>query len=471
MISRFFLVGSVCCLILFSACSQGLKTIPEVSPDITHSKIFEDDLSDSPLGYISHRQSVYVIFKSGIINRFDIVSKKINSQYRCRFELEAVLRKSGHILALSKSGGRGFCFFDMEKMRLLFESDSKAPETLLHLDSTSYTYQQGTRIHIMDFNNRLEIAELTLENPENVQCFSDGEGWIIVSSDKLFKVDRDTKAKRTMRLSDPIASLALKSGDQLFYCSKDRFLVSYSIQRQKNAWRFKLPAHFAARPVKAKEYIAVLLKDYHLYFFNRNGSLYWWSRLGTMPFLPLLPMDENIAIALRPRKNPSIKFFNIREKKISSYSIGIPFRTYSAHQKQLYCVAEQLNEEDGDNGYQILEVGNKFDLDITIGSDSYQVKGKVIEFQLNPINLIKPEFEITILDSEKKAVYSHQIRSDKYLRFFWLPRRAGDYEVQVLTRTQNRGHLKTNRTFTVLDWEQMQNEFYYRIYINCLKSK
>jgi len=99
------------------------------------------------------------------------------------------------------------------------------------------------------------------------------------------------------------------------------------------------------------------------------------------------------------------------------------------------------------------------------------VKNKSIEFTFTPVNLIKPIYNIKVLNIKKEIIYSNKIDSKKPSSFVWLPKANGIFELNIITVSKNKDKIITTLEFNVIDIETMQYNYYYKILSNCIEHK
>ncbi len=458
LISLFFL--------LFYGCQDKKILVPEISPNISHELVYSIENSDKLLRLIKNNKDMFLIFKDGKIIQIDPNTFQKKSQYQFKSELGLEIKAFKNIIVFSDVDKNIF-LFDLNKMNVIFSEEKDQFKKIKYVDENIIIYNSLKKLIFFDYIKKIKLGELIVKTEDIQDCFVYKNKILICTKKKLFEFNMINKNIDFYKLKIASNSKYLLYNGILYYCSDHRKLIKFSLNKKKVLWSIKLPAFSEIRPIKVGNNIAVILKDYNIYIYNKNGSLSWWDKLGTTPFSSPLIMTENIAIPLRPKKKPSIKFFNIKEKKSVLYKMDIPISAIFFNQNSIL----GLSDDKIDNKLNIIKIGNIYKLDVKILPETVLVVDKSIEFKLKPVNLIKPSYKIMILDSDKKNIYSTDIFADKPPSFIWFPKTEGDFELVIETDSENRDKILTNKPFSIIDLKKLQYKYYHRILSNCINRK
>jgi len=455
-------------LTLMVGCIGKPLTIPEVSSNIEKTPVYSMKHTEKLLKTIAYKGNLFMIFRDGEIVRIDAVTFIKNARYKCIFDFAPEIKVFNNFVQLSNSLKNKKYLFDLNKMCIAYSWDSRKFNNIKCCDEKIMVYKSGNKVIAFDYKNKIKLGYIPVKEPI-LNCFIDKGKVIVCTENKVSIYNYRENSRRVFTLKDSTKSGFLLENDLLYYFSKQRYLIKYSLIRGKRLWRFKLPTSSSSTPYRINGYIIVVLKNNNIYFFNKNGSLLWWNKFGASPFLPPLTMSENIAIALRPKKTPSIKFFDVKKKKFFLYNINTPFLDYFYNERGIHIITEF--KEELTNKYDIFKIDNVYGVDIKILSQEALVKNKSIEFMLTPVNLIKPVYNITVLNSKKKIIYSKKIDSEKSSSFVWLPKSNGVFELNIVTASKNKDKVLSKLAFNVIDIETMQYNYYYKILSNCTEHK
>ncbi len=304
---------------------------------------------------------------------------------------------------------------------------------------------------------------MSIEKNNLLNCFADKNKLYVCTTTEINKFDLNRNEFEIIKLKNKSKSEFLYDNGFLYYCSEKRYFIKYSIKKKTVLWAYKLPAYSVQKPIKLNKHILIMLKDFNLYFFNSNGTLYWWEKLGTTPFLNPLVNEENTIVALLPKKKPSIKFFNIKSKKSFIYKLNIALSKFFINNKKIFALSDDLIN----NTFNLIRIGNVYTVDVTILPATVLVKNKSIEFKFTPVNLIKPWYNIEIVNNNKKKIYSLEIKPETKNSFVWFPQDEGDFELSIEVKSENRDKILISKPFSVVDMKKLQNNYYYKILSEC----
>jgi len=448
-------------VLLFLNCGKDILTVPEISQAISEESVLQIENEDSILGVIPNEDKIIVVFENGKILRY----KAKGFIKDARFQVVGGIKKpiniyDNLIIFQDKNDGMMNLFY-INKMSIVYKWKKEIMKNIVYADDRIIIFGKDNITKIFDYKKGKMTGAVAIKSNLISDCLSFDEKILICSSDKIIEYDKKNNKKEIYTLPLKSSSGFFNEGNSLIYCSENMYLIRYELNKKKIIWKLKLPAKAIGKPTNVGKYIGILLRDFNLYFYNKNGSLYWWKSLGGAPFLSSVKMDENIAIALRPKKTPSIKFFNIKDKTILTYKFKKPFNSYFFCNGDIYTVSRDEDK----NLSEIIKLGNQYTVVVSIlPKKTVLTKDKTVEFILQPVNLIKPNFKINIFDSEKKLVFSKEIVNKEPLNFIWLPRKEGDYELVVEAISENIDKVKANTNFKVLNIKRMLYDYYYKLF-------
>jgi outer membrane protein assembly factor BamB len=440
-------------------CGKKIVTVSEVSTDVESKPVFNVENDDKLVKVGSNTDNIVLFYEDGKI----ISYKAKDFSKKARFQVVAGIKKPikeyGDIVVFKDNNGI-IHLFDMKKMEVVYTL-KKTVKNIIFADKELMVYGKEKKITIYNYIEEKVSDIVNVKFDSLSDCIVYENKILLCSADKVFEFSKPLKKIINHNLRHESDSGFLIYDDSLYYCSKDMELIRFNLKNDKIVWKLKLPSKIVYKPLRAGRYIGVLLRDYNVYFYNKNGSLYWWEKLGTAPFLQPVGMNENIAVSLRPKVKPSIKFFNIKEKKTLNYQLTYPFNNYFFCNGGIYTVSS----DDYGNLTEISKIENKYAVDVKILPKSALVKNKTVEFVLKAINLIKPSFKITIFGSDKKSVFSYEIGKEEPQTFIWLPKNEGDFELIIEACSENKEVITQKIEFNVLNINKMLNDYYYKLFL------
>ena len=476
-------------LFYIAGCNNKQVIVPEISPNIEHNIVTSIDQTENLLKIIPVRNDLFLIYRDGKIIKYNTATlakvakyqyifgfgSSINvpntiakiAQYQCIFRIEPPIRVFNNIVVFYSSKKNQSFIFDLNKMNVVFSLKDTRVNEIEYLNEKIVIYKSDSKLIFTDYINKTELGSFKIKKRKIFNCFINGAKIIICSEKKIFEFNTLTKKNNTYKLINSADFGFIINKNSIYYCSKDRYLIKYSIKKHKILWTYKLPAFATNRLMLYEGHIVLILKNFNIYFINKNGSLVWWDKLGTTPFLSPILMKENIIIALRPKKTPTIKFFNLKKKKTTIYKVEIPFYKYFMINGSIMTLSEDKDNKKID----INRIENVYRVDVKILPETVLIKDQSVEFKLIPINLIKPTYSIKIQDKNKNNVFELNLKDEHNDSFVWFAQKDGDFELKMEVISENRDKIIIKKNFSILDMKKLQYKFYHKVLTNCIFSK
>jgi hypothetical protein len=92
---------------------------------------------------------------------------------------------------------------------------------------------------------------------------------------------------------------------------------------------------------------------------------------------------------------------------------------------------------------------------------------KSILVRLNPINLIKPDFKINIMNESEESVFSKRMSFDQLSSFVWIPKKPGIYNLTLEINSQNKKNMKIEKKFKTVDLDKKLAEYHFLLQQKC----
>jgi hypothetical protein len=271
-------------------------------------------------------------------------------------------------------------------------------------------------------------------------------------------------------LARPATSGFLLDGNVIYYGSEQRELVQFSLNSRKTSWALKLADVLKVTPKKIGEYVAIIPEDNNIYFFNKNGTLYWWEKLNSTWLLEPVVMKENVVVFLWDK---NIKFFNYKKKKVTTYPLNRKVKTNPVYSDDyIYVVTEDnvsegREEDEGPYPSHLSKIGNHYGVEIFTEPKYVKPKGKSVRFNLRPINLVEPKFEIKIVKNQpgnETPVFDKTISPNDKLNFIWIPAEAVEYRMIIKVTAGNKTGLTVEEIFTPVDVQEILRDHFYQLH-------
>lgn len=464
------------------ACGGRVNIIPEVSNALLDEAV-GDPLKDVAAGatVIAGDSNLVLFTPEGKIHRFNLENRMRDFLVDLAAPIEPGIIHQKDIVVLKEKNTANFIFFDLREMKVIEMQNREKinADKIIGVDTESkiigyVSGATGQRLVFMHYPTGKILAETVLETEKGFVFYNsaavmadDVPKTIVLTDGNLFIFDQRRNSIETVKLEHKACSGFLADGGSIYYGSENRELVKFSLASRKVQWRFKLADQLKIEPRKAGPYIVITPEDHNIYFFNKRGTLYWWEKLDSTRLLPPVIMKENVAVFLW---NKAIKFLDYKNKTAYSYPFDKSVSSDALHiGEYLYVLAETGAEDPEQPGQPlkaITKIGNNFGVVIRTDPQNIIPLGRSIKFNLEKFNLVKPELNVKILDTENENVFAKTIAYKDDPSFVWIPNRAMAYKLVVEINAENKKGLIIEHPFEVIDVEKLLSQYYYRLQKN-----
>jgi len=474
----YFIIAVILILAVTTSCSR-LKVVPEISESLSDVDVLE--LTDKPVrdSLVDVKPGLLMVTGKGELFRWSTTEKMVNFLYNVNREIEPGVFQQGDFLALLHPRAK-VTVFDLKELKEKAFTKVRGIYRLIGVNGKCLVYLSksrngGSTIVIMDYLTGNRVKNYTLEEKESVfNTQWRGEQIYILSSKKLYSYDTVSGNDQVSELKYPAASAFLLDGDRIYYGSENRYLLRLSLNSKKVRWKFKLPDVLRVKPCKVGPYIAVVPEDNIIYFYNRNGTLHWWEKLGSTLKRPPVALKDNAVVFLW---NQKVKFFEYKKKLVVTYPLHRPVKTNLVPvDEYIYTVSEdELTDEEKENGIKpfrrLSKIGNHYGVEIKTVPKNVKPLEKSIKFNLKPINLIEPSYRIKIFRSAEygstggdEVVFEKSLSVKDKPTFVWVPKKAEQYRLVIEVDAENRKGVQVVQTLEPVDIDRIVQQYYYELH-------
>jgi len=459
--------------------------IPEISTALYHKEVLDLSQHDVIGPPMISGSEVVLMTQAGKIIRWNPEEQMVDFLYQVSPEVESIALNQGHYLVLKQKNADIFLIFDLNTMKELALLKDRGIKNVLGVTQGLIVYLNKTdELVFWDFTQDKMLLARKLDKPEEPiynADFQAGNGFIL-SHSYLYIFNRTSPRIKAVSLKYPAAGGFLKDKHHLYYGSADRRLVCLSLHSGNVSWKFTIGDVLTSLPRQIGRYIVVIPRDNNIYFFTRGGDLHWWQPLNSASLMPVVPLKENAAAFLWDK---TIKFFDYKNKKMTSYPLGYRLKTSAVQIGPYIYVAEGKEDEPPDKLRYLLRIGNNYGVEIKSDPPLVKPVGKSIKFVLNPFNLIKPNLQIKILQLPStslmpssppelmnqpptpKIVLEKKFTYEDETSFAWIPSQPGRYRMVVMIDATNKKNLEISEEFDIVDVDSVLREYYYRVQSQC----
>jgi hypothetical protein len=462
-------------MILIAVCSgcSKLKVIPEITPNL--SEIHVMDLTGKNLSKtlaVTNSQLVFTTLDGQLI-RWDPANKIVNSLSNLTSDIDPEAFSQNDYLILKQIKPAKYSIFQLNELKEIAALDHINIQRVLGLDHEIVVYLVNKEIHIYNYRSQRLLKTLKIGKKKAYQVYNSefrDNNLFILSTRYLYIYDRTRDVVERIELKRLATSGFLLDGNVIYYGSDRRELVKFSLKSRKIHWALKMAEVLRTKPGKIGQYIAVIPGDNNIYFFNKNGTLYWWAKLNSTRFLAPVVMKENVVVFLWDKK---IKFFNYKKKQVTTYPLNRKVKTNPVCiDDYIYVVTEDIEsegreEDEGPYPSQLSKIGNHYGVEIFTAPKDVKPMGKSIRFNLKLINLVEPQLKIKIIKNQPGntvPVFDKTLSADDKPTFVWIPAEAVEYRLIIEVEAENKTGLTFEETFTAVDVQEILRNYYYQLH-------
>lgn len=456
---------------LFLSCRQHVKTVPEITPAISADKVFDLETAEEGGKIIKSGPHLVVISLTGQLTRFDPDKKEVVSTLDLTAEITPdIFQQNGFALVRQKKDPVAQVI-DLAELKIVAGLESTGMEKILGLDREMIVFQGKDKLFIFNYRQKKLIEEFKLKKDREFFSVEMTPDYLLILSDQdLYTYRPATRTLTAQPLKIPAASGFLLDDGYIYYGSKNRKLVKWSLKSSKKVWQLELPAQSTLPPQKTGRFIMVAPEDNNIYFFTPRGGLYWWTKLDSQRVFSPVIMQDNAVVFVMNRQfrkmNNHIRFINFKKKEVTSYQ----FRSQTEsppvfHNGRLYLLALDTTKEK--EVKSLYAIGNRYDLETTVSPEWVKPLGKSIRFELAPINLIEPQIEARILDQANQTLIEKKFVPGESSIFVWIPEKTGTFQLTIVVESQNQPEIKTIKSFLVSDVTSLTRAHFRQVQKNC----
>ena len=457
-------------LIIAGSSYSKLPVIPEISPNL--SEIHVMDLTGKNLAKtlaVTDSQLVFTDLE-GQLFRWDPAANMVNQLIGLTGNIDPGIYCQGDYLILKQLKTGKYSIYRLSELKEIAALDQVNIQRVLGLDQEIVVYLVDNEIYIYNYRSRQLLKTLKIGKKKDYQVYNSefsGNNLYLFSTRYLYIYDRTRDVVERIELARLASSGFLLEGNEIYYGSEQRELVKFSLKSRKTSWAFKLAEVLKAAPKKIGQYVAIIPGDNNIYFFNKNGTQYWWEKLNSTWLLEPVVMKENVVVFLWDK---NIKFFNYKKKQVSTYPLNRRVKTNPVYiDDYIYVVTEDKagdsgEEDEGPYPAHLSKIGNHYGIEILADPKYVKPMGKSVRFNLRPINLVEPQFKIKIVKNQpgnETPVFDKTISSNEKLNFIWIPAEAVEYRLIIEVTAKNKTGLTVEETFSAVDIQEiLRNHFY-----------
>lgn len=445
--------------LLMISCNK-IKFIPEISPPLIDKKIHTLKNKANKKIFKFNSEIIFVDVKNKI-SRFNPEKEIITAIFQLTVNIDQNIFYQNQKMILKQKDEDNFFIFNPQEMNIIKTLANQKIDKIIGIDQDVILYLSGGKIFIQRLLNDeiLKIIDLNSQTVCNSE-FRDGKVFIFCNH-KYFSFQKKKNVLKSNVLPNESTSEFLLSGQNIYYGSTKRELIKYSLTKNKIKWKIKLPMIVKLKPTVMGKYIIVTPEDNNIYFYKKNGTLYWWEKFNSTRLFPPVLMKDNVSVFLM---NNEIKFFNLRKKSVYTFKYKPVIDSNPVSIKKYLFL---LNYQKDKKKQKISKIGNHYHMEIKIEPKFIKPIGKSIVFRLEPINLIKPDLQMDIFNQSKKSVFSKKMNYNQISSFVWIPKEPGKYKLVLEINSKNKKKMKIEKKFKTVDLEKILVNYIFKLQQEC----
>lgn len=447
-------------LSLLSGCQKS-QLIPEITPNLTSSPVHSLKVKQPISQLEQFGTGIIFITPKNEIKKFDPDTQKLDTLFQFKQPVTTQFFTDGKQLIIKNKKGAEWSVLDLKSRTILKTVRDIPLDTIIGQKSSLICFQKDQKLNIFDYQTSRLLQEIPLDTEDIFNCAFRSQNVFILSSKKLYVYDRKADRLNSYLLLHQPSSGFLLWDEFIYYGSTKRELIKLSLKTRKVKWKVKLAMPLKTKPQRMGKHIILSPEDNNVFFLNRNGTLVWWEKLEATRMLPPIIMRENVAIFLLSRK---LKFFNPNTQKVQEFSLKNVMDSNPVYfDNYLYFLTHKKNKK----VQRITRIGNLFQVKIKTDPEHIKPLGQSIQFNLNPVNLIKPVLEIKITDLKEQPVFQKSLKHTDIMSFVWIPKKAGKFKLNLIITAKNRKQMTIKKSITITDIEKIIKDIQQKIIRAC----
>lgn len=477
---HFLIFTIIFSLVLLASCRK-VRIVPEITGALYDENVL--DLKGKELAgrIIKHGNEVLFITVDGQLFRWNPAERIINYLYNLNqtIDPQATFYNNNGLLILkikTAQSNSKYLLFHVEQMKEITQLTGIDVQKVLALDQDVLVYK--TPANQVVFYRYMDRKTLKVQEAANDTVFNariQGGQIYLLTTSRLFIYNKAQNSLTGNKLKYFASSPFLMDGKWMFYGTENRELVKVSLRNHVD-WRYQIGDLLTSLPVKVGPYVVIIPRDNNIYFFNNNGTLYWWEKLNSTKLMAPVAMKENAVAFLWDNR---IKFFDYKKKRVVSFPLHEWVAVYSnpvSFGEYIYFVGrEKLKEGDENLGLipnqWLSKIGNNYGVEVNADPKFIWPKGKSIKVTLDSFNMIEPEYHVKVFKVDNDGntlpnglVFEKDISRKEKPTFVWVPKEARAYRMDIKIDAENRKGVIVQETFETLDIERILKTHFYKLH-------
>jgi len=445
--------------LLFLSCSK-TNIIPEISPHLIDKKIYTLTTKGYKKIFKFNSEFIFVDLKNKII-RFNPDKRIVTAIFQLTVNIDQKLFYQNHKLILKEKNADNFFILDPREMKIIKTLGNQKMDRIIGIDHDVILYLTGKKLIIQNFQHGKILKEISLNSQTVFNSEFRGGKIFVFLNQKYFSYEKKRDVLNSNILKEESTSEFLLLGKNIYYGSKKRELIKLSLARNKIKWKIKLPMIVKLKPKVMGKYIIVTPEDNNIYFYKKRGTLYWWEKFSSTRLFPPVLMKDNVSVFLM---NNEIKFFNFKKKTVTTFKYKPIMDSNPVSINQYLYLLNHLKDK---KQQKISKIGNNYHVQIILEPRFLKPVGKSIVFRLNPINLIKPDFQVNILDHSKKSIFSKKMNFSQLSPFVWIPKEPGSYKLVLEINSINKNKMKIEKKLKTVNVKNILAKYHFTLQQKC----
>lgn len=451
-------------LLLSLSCKKKLNTIPEVTPALNDKKIYEIKGNNNNFKLFKSNSNLILLNSNGEILKFNIDKNIFDSLYKINTKIDSKIFNQNNKIIFNELNSSIYMIFDLNENKIINTIKNIKIDNLIEIGKEYLIFLRKKELVFYNLKKNKITKKLNTKGEIFYNSKYKDNSILFLSSKKFYIFNKKNNNLKIVKLKDRASSGFLLEGAYIYYGSEKRELIKFTYKKNKIKWKLKLSKLLTLEPKKIGKYIIITPEDNNIYFFNKNGNLYWWEKFDSTRLKSPVIMKKNVCVFLMPAYSPNLKFYDFKNKNIITYKLNYIIKSNPIYlNNSIYVlVCKEKHKE-----INILKIGNKYNIEIKITPKFLKPLGKSIKFDLQPNNLIEPELKIGIFDKSKNKVFEKLIKNREPLSFVWIPDKPGTYDVVIKVNSKNQKKFKVEQNFNVVDLDKILRKYLFKLQKEC----
>ena len=448
----------------FTACSMK-NIIPEVTPDIRTERIEAIHPDPGTFAVLAARDKLILAAQNGTISGIKEGERSAGILFTHNGGFLRRHFTQNGILVLNTVKSAQLILFDLNTEKVIYEAKRKPVSEVIGVNRDFLISLAGKELEILNLKNDRDNFNYEVDRGKVFNCDIGTDRIFILFERSLLVYHTVTRTMKESVVHVAPASDFTRMHNDIYYGDRDRYLVKYSLTRNRVVWRFRFQKLLLTRPLIMDGILIASPEDNNTYLISPGGTLDHWFRSGEGRLFDPVLMKEHLAVVHRTQAGISIHYYSLKKHTFSvfrdkSFRLTLPPVYFK---NDLFGVGT----ENEDLQLKLLRIGNKYGADISTSPKENLEAGKSVRVLIRPVNLVKPDITAEILNESGESIFTKKSSHMEAPSFAWIPVTGGKFTINVTSTGEDGSSHNDKMEILVIDTGKIYKDLQLKIHQQC----